>query len=783
MSGRAVSARCGVASDQSPATLCAWRITVRGHVQGTGFRPHVYRLAQRCGLNGSVRNVSHGVEITVEGQRSALEEFRCLVEEDSPPAAAVESIAVEDLAPQGATEFAIHESESAAALEVRVLPDLGTCSACREEVFDFLDRRHGYPFTGCTACGPRYSIIAALPYDRPATTLASFRQCKKCLGEYRHPADRRFHAQANTCPACGPQVEFWDQEGHHVAGPSSAVSHAAELLRGGRILGLKGLGGFQLAVRADDAAAVRRLRDRKHRPGKPFAVMVGSVAEAAQVAWIGQAEMNVLASPENPIVLVEQRGAAQSVALPEVAPTLSTIGLFLPTTPLHHLLLTAVGGPLVVTSGNRTDEPIVMDEREAPRRLAGIADAFLVHDRPILRRVDDSVMRVIAGRPTILRLARGYAPLPLPALERFRTCPPVLAAGGHQKVAVALWTGQQAVLTQHVGDMDTAETRDAFAAGVADLCELYRFQPAAIAGDLHPDYFTTRWAHSLGKPMIEVQHHHAHAVACMAEHDLLDREVLALAWDGTGYGPDGTIWGGEALRATAGSYHRVASLLPFPLPGGEAAIRHPNRIAFSLFAAAFGPDFACAARSLERLGLSPTEAHVLAALCARPSGTPLTSSMGRLFDAVAALVLGIRAVSYEGEAAVRLESVADRDVTEAYPLPLRCIGSSPLPRGDWRPLLQAVLADVEGDVAPGIIAGRFHNALAQWAAAVASVQDLPDVILTGGCFQNRQLAERTREALKNRRVHLHGLVPSGDGGLAAGQLAVAMLQLHRQTVS
>ncbi len=783
MPGHALSERRHVAADAIAAPRCAWRITVRGRVQGTGFRPHVYRLAQRIGLNGKVRNVAQGVEITVEGMEASLEEFRMLLERNAPPAAAVESIAVEEVEPQGATEFAIEESGEGTERKVRVLPDLATCSACRHEILDPEDRRQGYPFTSCTGCGPRYSIIAALPYDRPATTMASFRQCHECAAEYLDSDDRRFHAQTNACPTCGPQIALWDQAGHQVAGPAEALSLAAKLLRGGHVLALKGLGGFQLIVRADDAAAVRRLRERKQRPAKPFAVMVVSAAQAAQLAVLGRAERDLLASSENPIVLLRQRAGANGVALAEVAPRLSTLGLFLPTTPLHHMSLAAAGGPLVVTSGNRGDEPLVTDEREAPKRLAGIADAFLVHDRPILRRVDDSVVCVIAGRPTVLRLARGYAPLPLPALERFADCPPVLAVGGHHKVALAFWTGQQAVLTQHIGDMDTAETRAAFVTGVADVCKLYRFEPAVVVCDAHPDYFTTRWAHSLGKPVIAVQHHHAHAAACMAEHDLLNREVLAFAWDGTGYGPDGTIWGGEALRATAGGFRRVASLLPFPLPGGEAAIRHPNRSAFGLLLSAFGQQSACATRRLEQLGLEPSEARVLAAMCAQRVGTPWTSSMGRLFDALAALVLGIREVSYEGEAAVMLESVADEDVTDAYPLLQRWADGSGLARGDWRPLLEAVLADLDRDVAPGLIAGRFHNALAQWAAAVAAAEGLSDVLLSGGCFQNRLLAERTREALQNRRIYLHGLVPPGDGGLAAGQLAVALHQLHGRSAS
>jgi hydrogenase maturation protein HypF len=774
----------------------AIRIVVRGQVQGVGFRPFVFRLAQRCRLNGRVRNTLAGVVIEVEGTPEELAWFREHLVSEAPAAALIDDLKIDTIAPADWSTFVVEASDPAAPPQVRVPRDLATCAACRRDIFDLGSRRQSYPFTHCTACGPRYSILAAMPYDRSATAMRLFPMCAQCDAEYNAPEDRRFHAQPNACAACGPQVGLWDGEGRTIAGSDTAVTIAAEFLRSGRIVALKGLGGFQLLVRADQSEAVRRLRQRKNRPNKPLAVMVPSLASAEELVALGPVERELLGSPQNPIVLVEKQsrrpgdpGAERNRAelAAEVAPRIGTIGLFLPTSPLHHLVLAALDLPLVTTSGNRSEEPIVLDEREAVRRLAGVADAFLVHDRPIIRGVDDSVVRVIAGQPVTLRLARGLAPLPLPALEALaerRTCPPVLATGGHQKNALAIWTGAQAILTQHVGDLDNADARSTFRRVAQDLSRLYQFEPVALTCDLHPDYYTTRWAFAQNKPVTQVQHHHAHAVACMVEHNLLDREVLALTWDGTGQGPDGTIWGGEVLRAECTGFRRVASLLPFPLPGGELAIRHPGRAAFGLLWLLRGEEAVLNDGRLHRLlGLLPREVRVLAAMIGRGINTPWTSSIGRLFDAVAALVLGTYEVSYEGEAAVSLEAVAEPAVTDAYSLPFRpfdgpepTAGDHTVPRGDWRPMLSAILADLTAEVPAGVVAARFHNALAHWAAAVVLDQPLREVVLSGGCFQNRFLVERTLEALErvNCRVYLHRQIPPGDGGLAVGQLGVAM---------
>jgi hydrogenase maturation protein HypF len=760
-------------------------MVLTGQVQGVGFRPFVHRLAHRCRLGGRVHNTPAGVVIELEGTPGNLAQFQERLVSEAPAAAKIEDLLVQPMSPSGRFLFTIHASDSSAPPQVRVPRDLATCADCRREIFEPSDRRHNYPFTNCTACGPRYSIIEAMPYDRASTVMRLFAMCAGCTEEYDAPGNRRFHAQPDACAACGPQIGLWDGEGRVIAGPDTAISAAAALIKKGQIVALKGLGGFQLLVRVDQADAVLRLRQRKNRPSKPLAVMVPSLDAAEQLAALDSTERRLLNSPHNPIVLAK----AQPGKLVEVvAPRVGTLGLFLPTTPLHHLLLAELGSPVVATSGNRGEEPIVTDEDEAVRRLAGLADAFLVHNRPVARRVDDSVVRVIAGRPTIFRMARGFAPLPLPALET-TVGPPILATGGHQKTALALWSGNQAILAQHLGDLDHSDARSAFETAVRDLSDLYQFEPTVLACDLHPEYFTSQWASARNKRVIPVQHHHAHAAACMVEQGLLDREVLALTWDGTGYGSDATIWGGECLRVWRDGFERVASLLPFPLPGGDAAVRHPNRVAFGLLYGLLGEDAILRNDYWTRqLGLSQREGRLLASIIQRRVNTHWTSSVGRLFDAVAALLLGVQAVSYEGEAAVWLEATADPRITDAYDLPLRTgevcralVGERSCPRGDWRPLLSAVLADLARDIEVGIIAARFHNALARWAADVAVQHPRLDVVLSGGCFQNRLLTERTLEALGalERRVFVHSQVPPGDGGLAVGQLAVALALTRR----
>jgi hydrogenase maturation protein HypF len=768
----------------SETAIQARLFRLTGQVQGVGFRPFVYRLARRLGLVGWVCNDARGVSIHAQGQVHSLKEFARRLLEEAPLAAHIDDWRCLSAPLLAVAEFLIRESaDSTCDTRVRIPPDRVACAACLADVDDVMNRRAGYPLTTCTECGPRYSIIRSLPYDRPGTTLANFPLCPACESEYRNPLDRRFHAQPIACPACGPRVWLCNANGDLLAEGATALPLVAGLLTDGQIVALKGLGGFQLLVRADSNAAVARLRERKHRPSKPLAVLVGSIEQARAIAQVDADEEALLRSAAGPIVLLRRREDAGLAE--QIAPGLSQVGILLPTTPLHHLLLQQVDFPVVATSGNCSDDPIEIDETHALSALGSIADAFLVHDRPIAHRIDDSVARLIAGVPVFLRLARGQAPLPLPSLEAWLErasvqLPPFLAVGGQQKSAIALWTGQQAILGPHIGDLDSPATRAAFAQHIDDLTTLYRCRPTHLVCDLHPDYYSQHWAEQSGLPCVMVQHHHAHAAACLVEHDLLDREVLAFTWDGTGLGEDGTIWGGEVLRARLDSFERVATLRSFVLPGGEAAIHEPARVALALLADTFSAEAVLAdSRLLDWLGYTPYQARALLHLVHRGLHCPRTTSMGRLFDALAMLLLGGHRVHYEGEAAAWLESVAESSSAAAC-CPALAGSLSGIHEGDWRPLIARVVAGWREGVNPKLLAWSFHDVLAQWAAHVARrYPDLP-IVLGGGCFQNRLLVERLTAHISDRRLHAAARIPPGDGGLAVGQLAIALARYQKE---
>jgi len=692
------------------------RITLRGAVQGVGFRPWVWHLARELDLGGHVRNEGGALVIEAEGARA--EELVSRLRRESPPAARVDNIECRPLPALGDRGFRIAGSTEGSSPDVT--PDLATCADCLREVLDPASRFHGYAFTNCTRCGPRYSIVERVPYDRGHTTMAAFTMCAACQAEYDDPANRRFHAQPTACPTCGPRLTCCRADGSRANG--DPIDVATNALREGLIVALKGLGGFQLVVDATRADAVARLRARKHRPHKPLAVMVRDLDAAAALARVSQAEAALLRSPAAPIVLLESRPGT----LPSgIAPGLREVGLLLPTTPLHHLLLRAVDVPLVCTSGNLTDEPICTDNAEAMERLGGVADRFLLHDRPIRRPVDDSVARVIDDGPQVLRLARGYAPLVL-SLDG----PPALAAGAHMKNAPAIRTDGRAVLGQHVGDLENTLAIDAMRRAADDLQRFFGAAPVHVACDLHPDYASTEFAHQRGLPVAAVPHHLAHALACMAEHDL--STCLAVVWDGTGLGPDGSVWGGEFLLVNGTRWRRVAHLRPFRLRGGDAVARDAER----------------------------------ALACLRGAGgatDPVCTSAGRLFDGMAALLGLCQAQSYEGQAAMLLEAAVEPGVDAAYECPL---ADGVL---DWRPLLDAAGRD-EG---PGVAAAKFHNALAEGIVAVARETGVRTVVLTGGCFQNRYLTERALRRLRGEGFLpvIPRRVPPDDGGIALGQLA------------
>ena len=762
-----------------------WRVRITGVVQGVGFRPFVYQQAVRFGLAGWVRNDAQGVTLEAEGRPEVLERFLRAIHTEHPVLARIASCVLEVVEPVGETAFRIQTSLDEPGRFTLVASDACVCEDCLRELYDPKDRRFRYPFINCTRCGPRYSIVEDIPYDRARTSMKRFPLCPACRAEYEDPTNRRFHAQPVACWECGPRVWL---EGAAAAEGREAVQAAIALLREGKILAIKGLGGFHLACDATRREAVARLRAWKRRNGKPFALMVPSLREAERLCRLGAAERVLLLSRERPIVILPRRGGTPVAEA--VSPRNNTLGIFLPYTPLHYLLL-APEGPgasshpflaLVMTSGNRAEEPIVADNAQARERFSGIADAFLLHDRDIAMRVDDSVVRAMGSEITPIRRARGYAPEPIPLGEEV---PEVLACGAELKNTLCLTQGRYAFLSQHLGDLENAEVLAFFQEVLEHFKRLFRVEPRAVAHDLHPRYLSTHFAQSLGLPRVGVQHHHAHVVSCMAEHGLR-HPVIGVAWDGTGYGPDGTVWGGEVLVADPAGYRRMAHFRTVPMPGGEQAVREPYRMALSHLRDLFGtfrvperlPAF------FQRMASRPLD--LLETALARGVNCPLTSSCGRLFDAVASLV-GIQdAVSFEGEAAMMLETLVRGTEPGEYAFGLE--GEDPWVV-DTRPLIRGIVEDVQRHVAPSVIAERFHRTLARCLGVlcqeIRKATGLKDVVLSGGVFQNRVLLNLAREELTERRfrVYTHACVPPNDGGIALGQALVAAWKLKHGSLA
>ena len=752
-------------------------LVARGSVQGVGFRPSVVRLAMERGLVGWVRNAPAGVQIEAQGPAAAVDTFVAGIE-GLPRPAHVAELTRKPIDPvQGEAAFVIRTSDQEGTPAPSIPPDLAMCAACEAEVLDPRARRTGYPFTTCTACGPRYTIFQGFPFDRERTAMIAFPLCPDCMVEYTDPADRRYHAQAVACPVCGPTLRLLDATGTEQQ-TDDPITAAARALREGRIVALKGLGGFQLMVDARSEQAVVRLRTRKGRPGKPLALMFPSLPDLREACAVDPAEEELLTGPAAPIVLLTPRPEAGLA--PSVHPGVPRTGGMLPTTPLHRLLCHRFGGPLVCTSGNRSDEPICRDADEATARLGAIADLLLDHDRPVLRPIDDSVARVVAGAPLLMRRARGWAPQPikLPSVG-----PPVLALGAHLKNTAALSIDDQAVLSPHVGDLDERLTVERFEEVVDELVRTFGVTPERIACDQHPDYTSTRHAEELARrwqlPLVRVQHHHAHIAAVALENDLRG-PVLGLAWDGTGYGGEGTVWGGETLLCEGPTFQRVGTLRSFALPGGDAASRAPARVALGMLAELEhdlgdlpGHDD-LVARLTDALG--DTGLRVVRQMLDRDVGSPRTTAMGRLFDGIAFLA-GLRGrCSFEAQAAMELEAAAERGLaageTSAYPIPV--VSGQPAV-ADWRATALAVLKDRADGLPVERIAARFHLALAQLAVDFsAAYPDLP-IAISGGCFQNGVLARDVPNALARigRTVYPSRRVPPNDGGLSLGQLAVA----------
>ncbi len=757
------------------------RLTILGAVQGVGFRPFVYKLAQELGLVGWVNNSAQGVFIEVEGERSQLETFLLRLEREKPPRSFIQSLESSWLAPVGYDNFEIKASVRGEKTAL-ILPDIATCPECLQEIFDPSNRRYRYPFTNCTNCGPRFSIIERLPYDRPQTTMKKFVMCDRCQCEYDNPLDRRFHAQPNACPDCGPHLELWNGDGKILALHDEALLGTAEAIRRGKIVAIKGLGGFHLVVDARNPKAVQRLRECKNREEKPFALMYPSLELIKAHCHVSAVEERLLLSPEAPIVLLKQKPELTDLCK-EVAPGNPYLGIMLPYTPLHHLLMKELGFPLVATSGNLTDEPICTDEYEALQRLGNIAELFLVHDRPIARPVDDSVARVMAGREIVLRRARGYAPLPVTlAIEDNNT--PILAVGAHLKNTIAFLIGRQVFISQHLGDLATVPAFESFKRAIADFKQLYELNLTTIACDAHPHYLSTQYAQQSGIQAWQIQHHYAHVLSCMAENELIGIDgctpVLGIAWDGTGYGLDGTIWGGEFLAIEDVSFKRVAHLRTFRLPGGEKAVKEPKRVAIGLLYELLGD------KLFEMSDLAPIQAFsdrelaILKTMLQKNVNAPITSSAGRLFDAVASL-LGMRQqTGYEGQAAMELEFALSELPREEYykfeliePPATDTISPAIV---DWAMMVENILTDIRLGLPLGQISAKFHNTLVEMMVTVARHAGKKHVVLTGGCFQNKYLTERAIQRLReeNFSPYWHQRIPPNDGGIALGQIVGAL---------
>lgn len=739
------------------------RLNAWGCVQGVGFRPFVYRLAREMGIVGSVSNSAQGATIEIQGEEGGLAQFEHRLRTELPSPAYLAGLESIRLAPQICDRFEILESERTGPVTATILPDIATCPKCLEEISDPSNRRYRYPFTNCTHCGPRYSIISGLPYDRPNTSMAGFNMCPDCLAEYRDPADRRFHAQPIACPVCGPHLELWDPDGWVVSRFDEALTGAAAAIRSGQIVAVKGIGGFHLVVRADDEEAVVRLRARKHRESKPMAVMVPTIEVARRLAKLSPDEERALTGPECPIVIVTSQ---KSGLAPSVAPANPNVGLMLPYSPIHHLLLEAIGVPLVATSGNLSEEPICINEREALIRFSNLADLLLVHNRPILRPVDDSIVRVMPQGTMAMRRARGYAPLPFPLAE---AKPGLLAMGAHVKSSIAVSLSGSIVVGQHIGDLDNADTRTRLEDEARDIPNLFELQVDAIAHDLHPDYASTLMARESGLPLTAVQHHLAHAVACIVENEL-SGPVLAVSWDGTGYGTDGSVWGGEFFTVDGSEARRIGHLRPFFLPGGEIAAHEGWRSAYGALFAALGKEGLTVAQIL----LMDSDPRIVQLL---QSGARCvsTTSAGRLFDAAAALGAGFVRSRFEGDAAMRFEGISEGISADPYPIEIHRTGDTV--ELDWGPALVAMAQSSEP---LGVRSARFHEALSEGVLLVAQELGFEQVVLTGGCFQNRRLTLGVWNRLKHAGFtpYGHRRIPPNDGGIAFGQ-AVAVTRKIR----
>jgi hydrogenase maturation protein HypF len=743
------------------------KIHIQGAVQGVGFRPLIWRLATNLHLTGWVRNTSNGLFIEAEGERRKLDQFLSLIPDEKPSIARIHSLKYVELDPAGYADFKIEKSGERSETTAWMLPDIATCPTCLSEIFDPKNRRYLYPFTNCTHCGPRFSIIESLPYDRFNTTMKAFQMCPECEAEYTDPHNRRFHAQPNACPTCGPHIELWDGRGNTVCSFEDAIERTIRFIQEGLIIAIKGLGGFHLVVDATHDDAVKRLRLKKARDEKPFAIMAPDEKCVEKIVHLSEQERRLLKSPESPIILLAKKENASNLSA-FVAPNNPMLGVMLPYTPLHHILLKKLNRPIVATSGNLADETICTDNTNALSRLGHIADYFLVHNRPIAHHVDDSIVRIMADRPVVLRRARGYAPLPIMLKKNVE---PSIAVGGHLKNTIAVAKENYVFISQHIGDLETENSITTLQHTLADFQTIYNITPKIIIHDKHPDYVSTHYAQSLHGEKSAVQHHLAHVFSCMADNEL-EPPVLGVAWDGTGYGDDGTIWGGEFFHIEKDKHQRVGHFRTFPLPGGNQAIKRPYRSAIGLLHEMNNA-------GLQKYQLLPlfhhcdhAELKTLTGMLEKKINSPRTSSAGRLFDAVAS-ILDIQHMNhFEGQAPMRLEFAAwQAEPTDDF-LPFDLLNENGKLVYNWQPTIEAILYARHSTPVP-VHAARFHNTLVQVILAVAQKIGQQKIVLSGGTFQNKYLVEKTIEVLTREgfRVYAHQQVPPNDGGIALGQIA------------
>ena len=750
------------------------KITIRGAVQGVGFRPFIFRLANELNLKGFVLNSSKGIFIEVEGQTDKLKEFIIRIEKEKPPISIIQSFEYSFLDAVGYDEFIIKKSEKDEEITALILPDIATCQDCLRELFDPKDRRYLYPFINCTNCGPRFTIIEMLPYDRPLTSMKNFQMCSHCKEEYHNPLDRRFHAQPIACPVCGPQIELWDANGRIIALKQNAINQTCALIKSGKIIAIKGLGGFHLVVDATNDEAIIQLRKRKQREEKPFALMFPDLNMIKNYCEVSELEERLLKSSEAPIVLLKKKDNLSETNLSKfIAPGNPYLGIMLPYTPLHHILMHILKKPVVATSGNLSEEPICIDEYDALKRLKGIADFFLVHNRPILRHCDDSIVRIIKGREFIIRRARGYAPLPF-LIDGANGIDDenIIAVGGHLKNTISIKKKNQVFISQHIGDLSTFESFNAFKKTINDFKSLYELNKVTYVGDLHPDYLSTKYLKEQKNEYRLIQHHLAHVAACKLENQLKG-EALGVSWDGTGFGYDGKIWGSEFFYIDDENYAHLGQFKKFSLPSGEKAIREPKRTLAGVLFEIFGDHILNNNLLLKKF--SHTELKLIVDLIKKKINSPNCVSAGRLFDAVSSLI-GIADYSnFEGQAAMKLEWAISESTNDHYEFEFIKENKVII---DWSRIISGLIDDLEKGKSQSELSGKFHNTLTEIIVEFAKKFNLKKVLLSGGCFQNIYLLNRTIDRLKEEsfQPYWHQRIPTNDGGISFGQIAAFYLK-------